>query len=112
MPGVELKKESWSAYFEKLTRALQGKQALVEVGGLPMGNPVAVQWIALLGITYDRKDDLLDLDLGEIEHIIHHPVAIHVEATATDVRGIEVVDADRTKHVVRLREPLMLPHPA
>ena len=111
MSGIELKKESWSTYFEKLSRALEGKQALVEVGSLPIGNPVAVQWLALRGITYDHKDDLLDLDLGEIEHVIQHPAAIRVEATATDVRSIEVVDAARTKHVISLREPLSLPHP-
>ena len=111
MSSVELKKASWSTYFEKLTRALEGEQALVEVGSLPIGNPVAVQWLPLRGITYDRKDDLLDLDLGEIEHIIQHPAAIHVEATATQVHSIEVMDAARTKHVVRLREPLLLPHP-
>ncbi len=110
MSTVELKKESWSGYFEQLTRALEGKQALIEVGALPIGNQVAVKWLALLGITYDHKDDLLDLDLGEIEHVIQHPASIYVESTASEVRSIEVVDGAGTKHIVRLREPLLLAH--
>lgn len=112
MATSEVNKEQWSAYFHHVTRALEGKQALVEVGALPLGNQIAATWLSLRGITYDRKDDLLDLDLGEVDHLIRHPVSIHVDVADGQIHSIEIIDDAGTQHLVRLREPLMLPPPA
>jgi len=112
MITIDLKRERWKGYFEAITHALEGKQALVEVAALSLGDHVAVDWVPLQGVTYDHKDDLLDLDLGDVNHIIRHPASIHIEADATELRSIEVIDAQNTRHIVRLREPLMLPAPS
>ncbi len=112
MATITLPKERWKSYFETVTHALEGKQALIEVDALPLGSQVAVEWLPLLGVTYDDKDDLVDLDLGDVNHLISHPSTIHVEAEASDVRTIEIIDAGGVKQIVRLREPLMLPKPA
>jgi hypothetical protein len=76
---TDLKKERWQGYFEAVTRSLEGKQAFVEVAALPLGDQVAVEWLPLRGVTYDHKDDIIDLNLGDVGHIIRHPASIHIE---------------------------------
>jgi len=109
MATINLKRERWQGYFESVSGSLEGKQAFVEVAGLPLGDQVAAEWIPLQGITYDHKDDIVDLSLGDLDHIIRRPTAIHVLTEGSGVRSIEVVDAEGMQHIVRLREPLMLP---
>jgi hypothetical protein len=66
------------------------------------GNP-------LLGITYDSKDDLLDVALDRLNHLIRSPREILVDETSAGLASVAVVDEDGTRQVVRLQEPLMLP---
>jgi hypothetical protein len=63
----------------------------------------------LLGITYDSRDDLLDVALDRANHLIRHPKEILVEETAAGLASVAVVDNDGNRQIVRLKEPLMLP---
>ena len=63
----------------------------------------------LLGITYDARDDLLDVALDRSNHLIRRPREILVEETATGLSSVVVIDEDGARQIVRLKEPLMLP---
>jgi Family of unknown function (DUF5335) len=64
----------------------------------------------LHGITYDPNDDLVEVALEGLDHMIRKPREIYLEDW---IRGLttKIVDADGTRQVVKLREPLMLASP-
>jgi hypothetical protein len=63
----------------------------------------------MLGITYDSKDDSLDVALDRASRVIQHPKEITVEEAAGGLASVAVVDTEGTRHIVRLKEPLELP---
>ena len=107
-----LPKSAWKSYFEMMSGALIGKWAEVEVASLELGDQIAVEWIPLLGVTYDDKDDLLDISLGaenQLNHLIRHPTQIEILDEADGLRSIAITTADGTVQVLKLKDPLRLP---
>jgi hypothetical protein len=92
-----------------MSKALLGKRAEIEVASLDLGDQIVAEWIPLIGITYDSRDDLLDVALDRSNHLIRHPREILVEETAGGLASVAVLDEDGARQIVRLKEPLMLP---
>ncbi len=103
-----LEKAAWKDYFDRVSKQLVGKQAHVEVASLSLGDQVEAEWTRLLGVAYDPKDDLLQIDLDGADHMIRHPKQIHAARGPAGLEAFEIVDADDAKQILRLREPLML----
>jgi len=99
----------WRPFFDRMSKALVGKWAEIEVASLDIGDQIVAEWIPLLGITYDGKDDLLDVALDRSDHLIRHPRQILVEESDAGLACVAVVDKDGARQVVRLKTPLMLP---
>jgi hypothetical protein len=109
----QLEKSQWGIFFDRLANALlTGKQAEIEVASLKLGDQIEAEWLPLLGISYDPKDDILDVDLEGHDHQIRNPREIYVEAQGLELSSMEVIDADGTRHIITLRDPLALPVPA
>jgi len=106
---VNVPQAEWRPFFDRMSKALLGKWAEIEVASLDLGDQIIAEWIPLLGITYDTKDDLLDVALDRSNHLIRHPRDIVVEETPTGLVSVAVVDAEGARQIVRLKEPLMLP---
>ena len=68
----------WRDFFDRMSKALTGKWAEIEVASLDLGDQIAAEWVPMLGITYDSKDDLLDVALDRYDHLIRHPKQIVV----------------------------------
>jgi len=91
---------------------LEGKQAEIEVASLRLGDQIEAEWLPLIGITYDPNDDIVEVALEGLDHLITRPREVYVEDGSNGVSALEVVDADDVKQIIRLRDPLMLPGPA
>jgi len=98
----------WRDFFDRMSKALTGKWAEIEVASLDLGDQIAAEWVPMLGITYDSKDDLLDVALDRYDHLIRHPKQIVVDEDQGGVASVAVVDADGTTQIVRMKQPLML----
>ncbi len=109
MATRKLDKAQWRTFFDGITKMLQGKQAEIEVTSLRLGDQVQAQWSSLLGITYDPKDDILEVALEGLDHLIPKPREIYVADGPEGVTAVEIVDAEDIKQIVKLRDPLMLP---
>jgi hypothetical protein len=106
----ELPKQQWKRYFESVSGVLTGTRAEIEVASLEVGDQIAAQWLPLLGLTYDSRDDLIDVSLTGLNHLIRQPAQIEVtEDDAGTIRSIAVRTADGTLQVLRLKDPLRLP---
>jgi len=93
-----------------MSRALLGKWAEIEVASLDLGDQIVAEWVPLLGITYDSRDDLLDVALDRSNHLIRRPRNIVVEDDSqAGLSSVAVIDEDGARQIVKLREPLKLP---
>ena len=106
---LTIPRSEWTTWFNQISEALLGKRAEIEVASLELGDQIVAEWIPVLGITYDAKDDVLDVALQGMDHRIHHPREIVVGVGATGVSSIAVLDGDGSQQIVKLKEPLALP---
>jgi hypothetical protein len=107
-----LEKSEWRPFFDGISKLLEGKRAEIEVASLALGDQIEAEWLPLLGLAYDPKDDLFEVTLGGVDHMIPQPREIHIDDNVGRLMSIEVVDADASKQIIKLRDPLMLPAPA
>jgi hypothetical protein len=103
-----LPRTQWQSFFDGIADALLGKRIEIEAASLAGGDQIVAEWIPLIGITYDSRDDLLDVAATGLDHLIRAPRDISVQEGEHGVESVAVVSADGTKHVLRLKEPLML----
>jgi uncharacterized protein DUF5335 len=111
MTTRKLDKKEWHTFFDGVTRMLEGKQAEIEVASLHLGDQVQAEWLPLIGITYDPEDDLVEVALEGLDHLIDNPRAISIVDGPEGIVSLEIVDADDVRQIVKLRDPVMLPAP-
>jgi hypothetical protein len=109
MALTQLEKSSWKDYFDRVAKVLGTKLVELEVTSLRLGDQVEVDWVPLIGLTYDPKNDVLSLVVEGIEHNIQHPQQIHVEQDVETLHSIEIKDASGEQHILLLKDPLRLP---
>lgn len=110
MATVKLDKEAWHTYFDRMSKLVVGKQAEIEVASLKLGAQIEAEWVPLLGITYDPKNDVVEVLLEGLDHLIRHPRDIYADQGPAGLTSVEVIDADDVREIIRLRDPIMLPY--
>ena len=68
-----IEKSDWAAYCERVTRGLIGKRAEIEVDSLQLGAQIQAEWVPIIGLDYDPKDDLFEVALEGLDHLIYRP---------------------------------------
>ena len=107
----KLEKDVWHPYFDNMAHLLEGKRVDIEIDALAIGSQQEASWLPLLGIVYDYRNDLLEVALEGLDHLIYHPSEIFVDQNGVELLSMEVIDADAVRHIIKLRDPLMLPQP-
>jgi hypothetical protein len=105
----KIDRDEWKPLFDSLSKLLEGKQAEVEVASLEVGDQIEVKWLPLLGLVYDPKDDIVEIALEGVDHIIYHPQEIYFAEDAGRFFGFDILDAKGTHQIVKMKDPLMLP---
>ena len=111
MAAHKLDKSEWQAFFDSFAKRLLGKRAEIEVASLALGDQIEAEWLPLLGIAYDPKDDVVDIALDGLDHLVHGPREVYADIGGAGLISFEIVDRSGVSHIVQLREPLMLPAP-
>jgi hypothetical protein len=93
------------------SRILLGKQVQIEVASLQIGFQLEARRLPLLGIVYDSENDVLELLVGDLDHLIKAPRELYVDEELLDIVSFLIVDADGVRQIITLRVPLMLPGP-
>ncbi|VFU09664.1 conserved hypothetical protein [Methylocella tundrae] len=112
MTAKKLEKAEWGPYFDHLSKTLKGAQAEIEVASLKLGDQVEASWLPLIGLVYDPKDNIIEVALDGIDHLIAKPRDVFVDAGEEALASVEIVDGDDNRQIVRFRQPLALPPPA
>ncbi|WP_255575111.1 DUF5335 domain-containing protein [Caldovatus aquaticus] len=111
MRSRKLERSEWKPYSDRVSKALVGKRAEVEVVSLDLGHQVQAEWLPIYGITFDPKDNLFEIALEGLDHLIRAPQEVYVLEGPEGLESVEIVDADGRRQIVRLKEPLALPPP-
>jgi hypothetical protein len=106
-----LEKPEWRPFLDAVSKLLEAKEAEIEVASLDLGDQVQAEWLPLLGISYDPNDDIVEVALDGLDHIIHNPREIYLDIGAGGVGSLEIVDANGVKQIVKLKDQLALPAP-
>ena len=111
MTARKLDKNEWKPFFDGVSKVLGAKQAEIEVQSLDLGNQVEAEWLPLLGLTYDPKNDLLDIALEGLDRMIPGPRQIYIEDGGVGLASLAITDAEGARQIVKLRDPMALPAP-
>jgi Family of unknown function (DUF5335) len=111
MATRKIEKEQWKVFFDRVTRTLVGQRAEVEVDSLDLGSQIEAEWLPVLGIVYDPKDDVVEIALEGVDHLVYRPREIYVDEDTIGLKSLMIVDSDGVRQIVKLRDPLMLPAP-
>ena len=111
MAAQKIEKSEWRVFFDWLSKGLVGARAEIEVASLAFGDQIEAKWLPVLGIAYDPKNDVLELALEGVDHLIKSPKEVWVDAGAGELLSFEVINGEGVSQIIQLREPLMLPPP-
>src|SRR5262249_24333691 len=112
MHTKKLAKAEWKAYFDRMSKSLGGRMAEIEVASLNLGHQVEANWVPLIGIVYDPKDDIVEIAVDQLDHMIQKPREIVVEEGPDGLASVEITDSDGIIQIVKLKSPMMLPPPS
>ena len=107
----KLEKPQWRPFLDAISKLLEAKEAEIEVASLDLGDQVQAKWLPLIGIAYDPNDDVVEVALDGLDHMIHRPREIYLDNGASGLTSLEIVDADGARQIVKLKDQLMLPAP-
>lgn len=108
MSTTEIPRRQWRQYCDRMSTALVGRRVELEIVSLELGEHVEARWVPLVGIVYDGRADVLEIALDGVGHSIAQPREIYAEETERGLVALEIIAADETRQVIRLREPLQL----
>ena len=112
MAAQKIDKLKWSVFFDWFSRGMLGARVALEVASLDLGDQIEAEWLPLLGITYDDKDDLLEIALEGVDHLIYGPREVWADLNVGELGSFEVIDDRDVSQIIKLRQPLMLPSPS
>jgi Family of unknown function (DUF5335) len=105
----KLEKQQWQKFFDRVSKALTGKRAEIEIGSLALGDQIAAEWLPLIGLTYDPKSDQIEVALENLDHLISRPREVYFEENLGQLLSLAIIDSEGAKQIIRLKDPLMLP---
>ena len=111
MTARSIEKADWASFCAAVSDALEGRQAEIEVASIDLGGQVEKDWAPLVGISYDPEDDIIDIALEEVDHIVNKPRELLADIDDASVSALQITDAEGTRHLVKLKDGLRLSAP-
>jgi hypothetical protein len=109
METRRLDRSDWKYFFDFYSDLLSGKLAEIEVASLSIRDQIEAKWLYFRWLTYDPKNDVIEIALENLDHTIHRPSEVYLAFGPDGLSSVEVTDQDGVQRVVKLRAP---PSPA
>ncbi len=107
--ACKLEKPDWASFLNRFNKGLADTQAEIEVASLNLGDQIEAEWVPLIGVVYDPKDDIVEVAVENLDHIIRRPKELYVEDDDGELTSLAVVDGEGVRHVVNFRQAVNLP---
>ena len=102
-----LPRAEWNDYFDTFssTKHDTGRIDYAEIRMLSPedGAQPQTRWLPLQGIVYDPKDDLLEIIVTGLDHLVGHPETIYVDETDGRLNRFEIVRHDGIQELIEIR---------
>lgn len=109
MKNIILERDKWADALARLWKQLDGKKVQVEVEALKLGDQIEAEHVPLKGLSYDPRDNVVQVWVGEIDHLIHRPEKIIVVLDDDGkLVGIDITDAEGEQHLITPQEPVAI----
>ena len=108
MTARKLEKAEWGPFFNGFSKGLKDAEAEIEIASLKLGDQTQTRWLPLFGVVYDPKDDIFEVALQGLDHLIRKPRDVFVEEEGGKLVNIEIIDGDDNHQIVRFKDPLGL----
>jgi hypothetical protein len=109
MYGIRIERPEWDGFLALISRGSGHQRALVAVNSQKFGNRAEAEWLPFRGMAYDGQDDIIEIALGRVEHLVKRPREVYFAEEAGWFTGLAIIDSDGARHIVMLRETAMLP---
>jgi hypothetical protein len=106
---TKVPRDKLEKYFDEFTKHFLRNESTntadVELLAKDWGDQFEAEGAHLVGVTYDPKENALELTFEYGQHRTYHPAEVWTVEEETDgfVRAIELVHDDGTREVVRVR---------
>lgn len=105
-----LEKAGWHAYFDAVSKVLQGKEAQIDVNALDVnaldvGTRLEAEFMPLPGIVYHPCNEILKVLVEVLDHTIANVREFFVDHDGMRLNSVNVVSSDGTQQFIRLRDP-------
>jgi len=108
MTTRKIDKAHWRGFLENVTHTLVDSGSEAEVGYLALRCRIGEKWLGLFGLNYDPRNDAIEIALDGVDHMIDAPRELYAELGPGGLEALEIVGANHTSQIVRLRTPLPL----
>ncbi|MBD3616292.1 MAG: DUF5335 family protein [Gracilimonas sp.] len=108
MPIKMIHREEWTNYFDSFSKKyLKDKQpeyAEIRILSKDMGDQPETSWLPLKGLSYDSRNDMLEIQFDDLNRVINHPKEIYVDEEKSGwILSFEVIENDGTKNIIETR---------
>lgn len=105
----EINKTKWKHFFDSLSKLLNRREdADLKFISPSVGSQVIETGAAFTGVTYEPKDDELNLFFKDLGHTIKKPVRIVLGEVGTTLVSISIEDSDDQIHTIEFGEPIWM----
>jgi len=109
MATLKLKRSEWQRYFDQVAKGLPSMRVGMSILGDEIGAQLETEDSALLGMSYDSKDEVFEIATSSVSHRVERPREIYIHEKAGTLASVEVVAQDGTKQIIELRPLPSLP---
>ena len=109
METIRIDRNEWTEKLAEVSRHLEKAPVMIEVDALNIGSQVEVSHAPLLGLDYDHKSDVIEIDVEGLEDLVYKPTAVWFTWEGPELHSIEIEDASGEKHIIRFEKLLPLP---
>ena len=104
----QIDRSEWRSYFDlfskKFLKDEQPEYAEIRILSDELGAQPETSWTLLKGISYDPKDDILDISVDHLNRMVLHPYEIYVDQEVDGwLTSIEIIEKDGTKDIIEIR---------
>ena len=104
----KLEKAEWSSFLDRFDKGLADTQAEIEVASLNLGDQIEAEWVPLIGVVYEAKNDIFEVAVENLDHIIRHPQELYVEDEDGELTSLAIIDGEGARHIVKFRQAVNL----
>ena len=102
MTTRKLESAEWQEYFDEVAKHLPSMRVGVSILGDDIGVQLETENSALLGMSYDPKDEIFEVATSNISHRVAKPKEIYVREEGGRLSSVEVIAQDDTKQIIEL----------